>query len=579
MFKVSEMGSSISYNEAFNNPQLNFNMRTYKEIMVEDMGLPYNSQDATNAKSVGNLSNKLDNAPAYDDEVDDELSQYDPSEVGAGLEWENGRTIRKDHYGAKLRVLHNLQSDKNYYSNLDQFPDVDGDEKNINTDDEDDKYDDLGSDNGKDLDKDTDNEVDENVDYSQTPERMNETLRMKMKRRAGIKDENLGRPVDKYGNNENLGTPVSKYGNEHNRHMEEASIWGSPEQNKKFLKPGCRWTARLKEMKKKGGAWVPSGPEDNENPEYPEEDETDKETRKNWSTFADVDKVKAMRASQQRHGGKLPSSWWNDRPVGSAHAKIATSHETPTHRPLTPTDYDKPEEPIDEIAPPNQLPDPSEQPGEGEEPPLPYHLPGKKFDPKTGNVPVIPNPYGDFDPANPDGVNEVDEPSAEEKEKILKALFARAGTGAPPAGSQVSHPEDKRSFYNLPDYQKSIQPKRGEEIRPIHPPTPKKKKEEEEPPELNVPLENIGKNSLQLLRETLTTIYPHSIVQSRSNGIVALRNEQYEGSIVGIGKDWGQFAVLVLETKSGKECEYLPLVSRKDLEKTLNPYFGNKNRK
>jgi hypothetical protein len=544
MFKVSEMGSSISYNEAFNNPQLNFNMNSkYKQIMFSesDMGLGFNPEDYALSKSIGNKSNTTDNVKDYEDDVDKELSRYSQDEIDSGMEYEEGRTIKRDPYKAKLNVLHNLQQDPHYYSNLDM-------------------------------------ENPQDKDYSQTPERMNETLRMKMKRRAGIKDENLGRPVDKYGNNENLGTPVSKYGNEHNRHMEEASIWGSPEQNKKFLKPGCRWTARLKEMKKKGGAWVPSGPEDNENPER-EEDETDKETRKNWSTFADVDKVKAMRASQQRHGGKLPSSWWNDRPVGSAHAKIATSHETPTHRPLTPTDYDKPEEPIDEIAPPNQLPDPSEQPGEGEEPPLPYHLPGKKFDPKTGNVPVIPNPYGDFDPANPDGVNEVDEPSAEEKEKILKALFARAGTGAPPAGSQVSHPEDKRSFYNLPDYQKSIQPKRGEEIRPIHPPTPKKKKEEEEPPELNVPLENIGKNSLQLLRETLTTIYPHSIVQSRSNGIVALRIEQYEGSIVGIGKDWGQFAVLVLETKSGKECEYLPLVSRKDLEKTLNPYFGNKNRK
>jgi hypothetical protein len=231
-------------------------------------------------------------------------------------------------------------------------------------------------------------------------------------------------------------------------------------------------------------------------------------------------------------------------------------------------------------------------------------------------------------------VDEANEPSEEEKQELLRKLFARAHMDKPPAGSDVQHPDDKR-YYKLPSYQKSIEPKKGEEVRPIHHPAPKKplKPKEDEPykgtdiplegvegPELtphsgdeiekmsrelsvepdekeksiqnrakevakayldkmradktkkDVRGENIVRSSLNFLVEALQRDYPRAVISSRSNGIISLHDDLYEARLVGVGSEWGHFGVLVLDGK-GKEVEYSEYVSRKDLGKVLDEYF------
>ena len=87
-------------------------------------------------------------------------------------------------------------------------------------------------------------------------------------------------------------------------------------------------------------------------------------------------------------------------------------------------------------------------------------------------------------------LHEAEEPSPEEKEKILEALFARAGTDKKPAGSEIQYPDDK-TYYKLPAYQDRIRAGDDEESRPIHHPKPKTPiKPKEEPKEPDIPLES-----------------------------------------------------------------------------------------
>jgi hypothetical protein len=84
-------------------------------------------------------------------------------------------------------------------------------------------------------------------------------------------------------------------------------------------------------------------------------------------------------------------------------------------------------------------------------------------------------------------LNEAEEPSEEEKAELLKKLFARAGTGAKPAGSTVQHPDDK-TYYKLPAYQDRIRAGDDEESRPIRHPKPKTPIKPKEP---DIPLESV----------------------------------------------------------------------------------------
>lgn len=90
-------------------------------ILNESVGNSYDPMSFISKRSVGNLSNLKSNAPDYADDVDVQLAAFDPDQVHAGLEYENGQGIKRDEYRAKAVVLKNLKSNPNYYTDPVKF--------------------------------------------------------------------------------------------------------------------------------------------------------------------------------------------------------------------------------------------------------------------------------------------------------------------------------------------------------------------------------------------------------------------------------------------------------------------------
>lgn len=84
--------------------------------------------------------------------------------------------------------------------------------------------------------------------------------------------------------------------------------------------------------------------------------------------------------------------------------------------------------------------------------------------------------------------------------------------------------------------------------------------------------ERIRHQATANFRESLKSSFPHVAVESRTNGIIMLKDDNAHAAFVPTGNDHDAFSVFV-KNANGQEAEFNPHVTRRELQTILDRYF------